>query len=200
MITRSTIIDILLKADKWELFKLNPHQFIEKTIKIFNSVKRELIVDGIKYEKIDDYYEQSQFEVEKEEDALVGYLEKNAVATRDEDPRSLYTHVLYDSDIEKDFVERLENDEEVRLYVKLPGWFTVDTPLGGYNPDWAILMEKEDIKKLYFVVETKGSLEDDDLRRRERDKIRCAKKHFKVLESDVVYEVATDFDEVKDMM
>ena len=61
-------------------------------------------------------------------------------------------------------------------------------------------MEKEDIKKLYFVVETKGSLEDDDLRRRERDKIRCAKKHFKVLESDVVYEVATDFDEVKDMM
>ena len=200
MITRSTIIDILLKADKWELFKLNPHQFIEKTIKIFNSAKRELIVDGIKYEKIDDYYEQSQFEVEKEEDALVGYLEKNAVATRDEDPRSLYTHVLYDSDIEKDFVERLENDEEVRLYVKLPGWFTVDTPLGGYNPDWAILMEKEDIKKLYFVVETKGSLEDDDLRRRERDKIRCAKKHFKVLESDVVYEVATDFDEVKDMM
>lgn len=200
MITRSTIIDILLKADKWELFKLNPHQFIEKTIKIFNSVKRELIVDGIKYEKIDDYYEQSQFEVEKEEDALVGYLEKNAVATRDEDPRSLYTHVLYDSDIEKDFVERLENDEEVRLYVKLPGWFTVDTPLGGYNPDWAILMEKDDVKKLYFVVETKGSLEDDDLRRRERDKIRCAKKHFKVLESDVVYEVATDFDEVKDMM
>ena len=200
MITRSTIIDILLKADKWELFKLNPHQFIEKTIKIFNSAKRELIVDGIKYEKIDDYYEQSQFEVEKEEDALVGYLEKNAVATRDEDPRSLYTHVLYDSDIEKDFVERLENDEEVKLYVKLPGWFTVDTPLGGYNPDWAILMEKEDIKKLYFVVETKGSLEDDDLRRRERDKIRCAKKHFKVLESDVVYEVATDFDEVKDMM
>ena len=200
MITRSTIIDILLKADKWELFKLNPHQFIEKTIKIFNSVKRELIVDGIKYEKIDDYYEQSQFEVEKEEDALVGYLEKNAVATRDEDPRSLYTHVLYDSDIEKDFVDRLENDEEVRLYVKLPGWFTVDTPLGGYNPDWAILMEKDDIKKLYFVVETKGSLEDDDLRRRERDKIRCAKKHFKVLESDVVYEVATDFDEVKDMM
>ncbi len=135
------------------------------------------------------------------------------MATRDEDPRSLYTHVLYDSDIEKDFVERLENDEEVRLYVKLPGWFTVDTPLGGYNPDWAILMEKDDIKKLYFVVETKGSLQDDDLRRRvetkgslqdddlrrrERDKIRCARKHFKVLESGVSYEVATDFDEIKD--
>ncbi|MEG1410092.1 MAG: DEAD/DEAH box helicase family protein [Terrisporobacter sp.] len=198
MITRSTIIDILLKADKWELFKLNPHQFIEKTIKIFNSVKRDLIVDGIKYEKIDDYYEQSQFEVEKEEDALVGYLEKNAIATSDEDPRSLFNYVVYDSDVEKDFVERLEKDEEVRLYVKLPGWFTVDTPLGGYNPDWAILMERDDVKKLYFVVETKGSLEDDDLRRREKDKIRCAKKHFKVLESDIRYEVATDFDEVKD--
>lgn len=200
MITRSTIIDILLKADKWELFKLNPHQFIEKTIKIFNSVKRELIVDGIKYEKIDDCYEQSQFEVEKEEDALIGYLEKNAIATSDEDPRSLYTHVLYDSGVERDFVERLEKDEEVKLYVKLPGWFTVDTPLGGYNPDWAILMEKDDVKKLYFIIETKGSLEDDDLRRREKDKIRCAKKHFKVLESDVLYEVATDFDDVKGMM
>lgn len=200
MITRSTIIDVLLKADKWELFKLNPHQFIENTIKIFNSVKRELIVDGIKYEKIDDYYERSQFEVEKDEDALVGYLEKNAIATSDENPRSLYTHVLYDSGVERDFVERLEDDEEVKLYVKLPGWFEVDTPLGGYNPDWAILMEKDDIKKLYFVVETKGSLEDDDLRRREKAKIRCAKKHFKVLESDVIYEVATDFDEVKDMM
>lgn len=198
MITRSTIIDILLKADKWELFKLNPHQFIEKTIKIFNSVKRELIVDGIKYEKIDDCYEQSQFEVEKEEDALIGYLEKNAIATKDENPRSLYTHVLYDSGVERDFVERLEDDEEVKLYVKLPGWFTIDTPLGGYNPDWAILMEKDDVKKLYFVIETKGSLEDDDLRRREKDKIRCAKKHFKVLESDVRYEVATDLDIVKD--
>lgn len=198
MITRSTIIDILIKADKWELFKLNPHQFIEKTIKIFNSVKRDLIVDGIKYEKIDDYYKQSQFEVEKDEDALVGYLEKNAIPTSDEDPRSLYSHILYDSDVEKDFVERLEKDEEVKLYVKLPGWFTVDTPLGGYNPDWAILMEKDDVKKLYFVVETKGSLEDDDLRRRERDKIRCAKKHFKVLESNVRYEVATDFNEIKD--
>lgn len=198
MITRSTIIDILLKADKWELFKLNPHQFIGKTIKIFNSVKRELIVDGIKYEKIDDCYEQSQFEVEKEEDALIGYLEKNAIATKDENPRSLYTHVLYDSGVERDFVERLEDDEEVKLYVKLPGWFTIDTPLGGYNPDWAILMEKDDVKKLYFVIETKGSLEDDDLRRREKDKIRCAKKHFKVLESDVRYEVATDLDIVKD--
>lgn len=200
MITRSTIIDILLKADKWELFKLNPYQFIEKTIKIFNSVKRELIVDGIKYEKIDDYYEQTQFEVEKDEDALVGYLERNAIVTSDENPRSLYSHILYDSDVEKDFVERLEKDEEVKVYVKLPGWFEVDTPLGGYNPDWAILMEKDDVKKLYFVVETKGSLEDDDLRRRERDKIRCAKKHFKVLESDVIYDVATDFDEVKNMM
>lgn len=198
MITRSTIIDILLKADKWELFKLNPHQFIENIINIFNSVKRELIVEGIKYEKIDDYYQQSQFEVDKDEDTLVGYLEKNAIATSNENPRSLYTHVLYDSGVERDFVERLENDEEVKLYVKLPSWFTVDTPFGGYNPDWAILMEKDDVKNLYFVIETKGSLEEDDLRIREKDKIRCAKKHFKVLESGVSYKVATNFDGIKD--
>lgn len=198
MITRSTIIDILLKADKWELFKLNPYQFIEKTIKIFNSVKRELIVDGIKYEKIDDNYKQSQFEINKDEDALVGYLEKNVISTRDDNPKSLYTHVLYDSIVEKDFAYRLEKDEEVKLYMKLPAWFTVDTPLGKYNPDWAILMEQDDTKKLYFIVETKGSIEDEDLKQREKDKIRCAKKHFKALESDVVYEVATDFDYIKD--
>lgn len=82
--------------------------------------------------------------------------------------------------------------------MKLPAWFTVDTPLGKYNPDWAILMEQDDTKKLYFIVETKGSIEDEDLKQREKDKIRCAKKHFKALESDVVYEVATDFDYIKD--
>lgn len=198
MITRSTIIDILIKADKWDLFKLNPHQFIKKIIKIFNSVKREIIVEGIKYEKINDNYLQSQLNIESDEDAIIGYLEKNAIATKDDDAKSLYTHILYDSDVEKEFVKRLEKDEYVKLYVKLPGWFVVDTPVGDYNPDWAILMDKDGEKKLYFVVETKGSLEDEDLRGREKSKIRCAKKHFNALESGVQYEVATDFDEIKE--
>ncbi|HBF0342408.1 hypothetical protein GSQ33_03505 [Clostridioides difficile] len=196
MITRYTIIHILLKANKWDLFKLNPNQFIEKTIKIFNSAKRELIVDEIKYEKVDDYYHKSQFEIEK--DILIGYLKKNAIATSEENQKSLYNYILYDSYIEKKFAEKLEKDEEVKVYVKLPSWFEIDTPIGGYNPDWAIPMEENDIKKLYFVVETKGSLDDDDLRKRERDKINCAKEHFKALESGIRYVVETDFDDIKE--
>ncbi|EGT4046754.1 hypothetical protein ERM65_02070 [Clostridioides difficile] len=110
----------------------------------------------------------------------------------------MYNYILYDSYIEKKFAEKLEKDKEVKVYVKLPSWFEIDTPIGGYNPDWAILMEENDIKKLYFVVETKGSLEDDDLRKRERDKINCAKEHFKALESGIRYVVATDLDDIKE--
>ncbi|MCP8339393.1 ATP-dependent zinc metalloprotease FtsH [Clostridioides difficile] len=101
-------------------------------------------------------------------------------------------------EVEEQLTIKLEKDEEVKVYVKLPSWFEIDTPIGGYNPDWAIPMEENDIKKLYFVVETKGSLDDDDLRKRERDKINCAKEHFKALESGIRYVVETDFDDIKE--
>jgi type III restriction enzyme len=94
----------------------------------------------------------------------------------------VYEQVVYDSSgVERTFAEELEKNEAVKVYAKLPGWFKVPTPLGTYNPDWAVLVERDGTERLYFVVETKSSLFDDDLRNREGAKIECGKAHFKAL-------------------
>ena len=109
--------------------------------------------------------------------------------------------MAYDSgSVEKKFAEKLEENEAVKVYAKLPSWFRVPTPLGTYNPDWAVLMEVDGMEKLYFVVETKGSLFDEDLRGKERAKIKCGKAHFEALaigENPASYLVAQ---QVKDLM
>lgn len=92
--------------------------------------------------------------------------------------KSVYEQVVYDMGTEKAFAEQLEFNTDVKVYAKLPGWFTVPTPLGSYNPDWAILIEKDGTERLYFVVETKSSLFADDLRDRENAKIKCGERHF----------------------
>ena len=109
---------------------------------------------------------------------MTGYL-KNMVAVN----RSVHEYVVYDSGgIEKSFAEDLEKNAAVKVYAKLPGWFEIKTPLGGYNPDWAILIEDtEGHERLYFVVETKSSLFSDDLRDKEGAKIECGKAHFAAL-------------------
>ena len=132
-------------------------------------------MDGIKYQRIGDeyYYAQELFEQEE----LTGYL-KNMVASE----KSVYEQVVYDSGtVEKPFAEQLEHNEAVKVYAKLPGWFKVPTPLGTYNPDWAVLVEKDGAERLYFVVETKSSLFTEDLRDKEGAKIACGKAHFKAL-------------------
>ncbi|MGU9347596.1 restriction endonuclease [Clostridium perfringens] len=194
MLTRAVIIDILIKADKWDLFRMNPHQFIENVAKILNSKKKEVMVKGVEYFKIDEIYSAERFEKD-DEDPLIGYLKRNAVQIDEDNSPSLYNYVVCDSDTEKHFVEQLEKDENVKLYIKLPGWFLIETPFGNYNPDWAILMEKDDIKKLYFVAETKGSLNKEDLRAKEDSKIKCARKHFKLL-NEVEYDVVTSLSEI----
>jgi type III restriction enzyme len=96
--------------------------------------------------------------------------------------KSVHEHVIYDSSgVERTFAEQLEKNEAVKVYAKLPGWFQVPTPLGSYNPDWAMLVEKDGTERLYFVVETKSSLFTDDLRDRESAKIQCGEAHFKAL-------------------
>jgi type III restriction enzyme len=107
----------------------------------------------------------------------VGYLTNMLRDTK----RSIYEHVVYDSATERDFADALEKDDDVVLYAKLPGWFKVPTPLGTYNPDWAVLVNKDGTRRLYFVVETKSSLFTDDLRNKESAKIECGKAHFKAL-------------------
>jgi len=183
-LTRKTIAHILTESPRLNDFKRNPQQFIELAAEAINRCKRLALVDGIKYQRLgeDEFYAQELFETEE----LTGYL-KNLV---EDTQKSVYQHVVYDSSIERDFAEALEKNEAVKVYAKLPGWFKVPTPLGTYNPDWAVLIERDGQERLYFVVETKSSLFEEDLRDREGGKIKCGSAHFKALalgESPAVY-------------
>lgn len=138
----------------------------------------KVMVDGIKYQKLSetDIWAQSLFESAE----LIGYLksasdEGNLVETRS---RGLYDYVIYDSEVERAFAEELEKSADVKLFAKLPGWFTIPTPLGTYNPDWAVVLEKEGEERLYFVVETKGTDQAGKISDEQNMKIECGKAHF----------------------
>ena len=175
-LTRRSLVGILTQSVRLDDFKKNPQQFIDLVANAINHAKRKAIVDGIKYQRIGEeaYYAQELFDQQE----LMGYL-KNMLAAN----KSVHEYVVYDaSSVEKGFAEDLESNDAVKLYAKLPGWFRVPTPLGSYNPDWAVLVEKDGAEKLYFVVETKASLFDEDLRGKEDGKIQCGKAHFKALD------------------
>ena len=174
-LTRRSLIAILTGTGRLEEFKRNPQQFIELTAQVINRCKRLALVDGIKYQKVgnEHFYAQELFA----DNELTGYLRNMLQGAR----RSIHQHVICDSDTERTFAEALEKNEDVVLYAKLPGWFKVPTPLGAYNPDWAILLEHGGAQRLYFVIETKSSLFTDDLRDKESAKIECGKAHFAAL-------------------
>ncbi|UXB25803.1 DEAD/DEAH box helicase family protein [Stenotrophomonas maltophilia] len=174
-LTRRTIVSILTGSGRLDDFKRNPQQFIELTAETINRCKRLALVDGIKYQKLGDQRIYAQELFEKEE--LTGYLKNMLLDTQ----KSIYEHVVYDSTTERDFADGLEKNDAIKLYAKLPGWFKVPTPLGTYNPDWAVLVEEDGTQHLYFVVETKSSLFTDDLRDKESAKIECGKAHFTAL-------------------
>ena len=184
-LTRRTIYKILLYSDRLKDFKTNPQKFIELVADVINHRKELTIVDGIKYQRLGDehYYAQEMFSHKE----LTGYLE-NIIDVE----KSVYKQVVWDSKVESNFINQLENNSAIKVYTKLPRWFTVTTPLGSYNPDWAVLVEQEDIERLYFIVETKGDIA--NLRPTEQAKIECGKKHFKALKSDAKFLVAKNFD------
>jgi type III restriction enzyme len=174
-LTRRSIVKILIESQRLNDFKRNPQEFIDLAAEAINRSKRLALVDGIRYQRLGDeyYYAQELFEQEE----LTGYL-KNTLEAQ----KSVYERVVYDSaGIERTFAEDLEANESVKVYAKLPGWFKVPTPLGTYNPDWAVLVEDDGAERLYFVVETKGSEWWDDLRHKEGGKIKCGEKHFAAL-------------------
>lgn len=173
-LTRRSIHRILVESGRLDDFKRNPQQFIELATTIINRSKRMALVDGIKYQRIgdDEYYAQQLFETEE----LTGYLKSMMDAQK-----SVHEQVIYQSDPEQTFAEELEKNEAIKVYAKLPGWFRVPTPLGPYNPDWAVLVEKDGAERLFFVVETKSSLLTDDLRDKETAKIKCGEAHFEAL-------------------
>lgn len=178
-LTRRSIGRILSGSRRLDDFKRNPQQFIDLAGDAINRCKRLALVDGIKYQRLGDdiYYAQELFEQEE----LTGYLKNMLMDTE----KSVFEHVVYDSEIERGFADQLEKNDSIKVYAKLPGWFKVPTPLGSYNPDWAVLVEKDGTERLYFVVETKGSLFDDDLRDKESAKIKCGEAHFHALAAGV---------------
>ena len=191
-LTRRSLYRILVESRRLDEFKRNPQAFIEIASEAINRCKRLAVVDGIKYQRIGDhaYYAQELFE-EKE---LSGYLKNMREATK-----SIYEKVVYDSAPEAEFADELERNSAIKLYAKLPGWFQVPTPLGSYNPDWAVLVEVDDQEKLYFVVETKSELYADEFRDRERAKMDCGKAHFEALsvhEERARYVVARNLNDV----
>ena len=191
-LTRRSICRILVESQRLADFKHNPQQFIELAAQTINSCKQRALVDGIKYRRIGDdaYFAQELFEQEE----LTGYL-RNILPSE----KSVHESVIYESNTEARFADDLENNAAVKLYAKLPGWFQVPTPLGSYNPDWAILVDSDEGERLYCVVETKGSTLLDDLRLSESAKIKCGKAHFTALaigENPAQYEIATSVDQL----
>ena len=191
-LTRRSIQRILSGSRRLNDFRRNPQQFIELAAQAINHCKRQALVDGIKYQRLGEqsYYAQELFQTEE----LIGYLKNMRDANK-----SVYEKIIYESDTEARFADQLEKNTAVKVYAKLPGWFTVPTPLGGYNPDWAVLIDSDDGERLYFVVETKGSTLVDDLRGVEYAKIECGRAHFDALrvgESPARYDVATSVDDL----
>jgi type III restriction enzyme len=165
---------VLSDANRLDDFKRNPQEFIALAADAINRSKRLVLVDGIKYQRLGDehFFAQELFENEE----LTGYL-KNLMDVK----KSVHEQIVYDSDTERTFADQLEKNGAIKVYTKLPGWFTVPTPLGDYNPDWAVLVEEDGAERLYFVVETKSSAFLDDLRKAEEAKVKCGEAHFDAL-------------------
>lgn len=188
---RKTLIQILKDSDTLSDFKRNPQTYMMEAARIINAAKRMAMVDGVKYEKLagDEVYEQSLFlkaEIETYSDSIVPVSNN----------RSPYDHIVVDSTVEREFAEACEKDSNVKFYIKLPSEFKIKTPLGMYNPDWALALEKDGKDHLYFIVETKGSIAAEDLRPTELAKIRCGEKHFKAIKTGITFKKATALQEI----
>ena len=183
-LTRGTLVRILKQSGRLAEFLVNPQKFMDAVAAILRREMNRLIIDGIKYERI----EGEEFEMRRfETDEILSYLNN-----RLEVKKSVYDAVVYDSEIERQFAERLDEREDIRLFVKLPWWFKIETPIGDYNPDWAIV--KHDNSVLYLARETKGTKDFEKLRNAEADKIRCGRRHFEALAVD--FSVVTSASEI----
>lgn len=192
LIKKATVAKILTESGRIQDFLNNPQAFTEKCLEIVRRNRHALAIDGIKYVKLagQEYYAQEIFDSSE----LVANLDKNAVAVN----RSVYDYIIYDSStIEKPFAKALDDDPDVKMFFKIPDRFKIDTPIGTYNPDWAVYLDRDGEQKLYFILETKGTDNLFDLRNPERLKIHCGMEHFKALQNDVEMKVATKWKEVK---
>lgn len=175
-LTRRTLVDILVGSGRIDEFSINPQKFMDQTSAIIKHQLHRLMIDGIKYEKItvgDTEWNMQLFQDEEVLSYLHNRLDVN---------HSVYDAVVYDSDIERKFAEDLDAREDIKLFVKLPSWFKIETPIGTYNPDWAVVKYNENT--IYLVRETKSTKDFEKLRNSEADKIRCGRRHFEALGTD----------------
>ena len=186
-LTRHTIIAILQKIEPkiFALYQYNPEEFIRKACNLINEEKAATIIDGITYNKTEDKFDNEIFTINN----IGGRIGDNAFEVK----KHIYDFLITDSENERKFAEELESGE-VKVYAKLPNGFKIPTPVGNYNPDWAIVLENKDFKYIYFIAETKGSMSTTELRGVEKAKIECAKKHFQAICKDnVKYDVVDSY-------
>ena len=194
-LTRHTVVQILTGIQKavFDQFKDNPEEFILKAAQLINDEKATAIIQHITYHCLDDRYDTSIFT----EPTIKGKLGDNAIKTK----KHLYDYLVSDSQTERDFAQEMDAAHEVAVYVKLPGGFYISTPVGRYNPDWAIAFYEGTVKHIYFVAETKGSMQSMQLREIEKSKIHCAREHFRAINGgDVVYEVVDSYEALLGLM
>lgn len=190
-LTRKAVIQILTGINKntFDQFKYNPEEFILKASQLINDQKATAIIEHITYSAINDHYGTDVFT----EPTIKGKLGTNAMKAK----KHLYDHIVYDSTNEREFATELDISRDVAVYVKLPDGFYISTPVGHYNPDWAIAFYEGKVKHIYFVAETKGSLDTlhfNHITPTEQAKIDCARKHFQAIsDGSVVYDVVDNY-------
>lgn len=194
-LTRKAVIQILqgIRPATFNQFKNNPEEFIIKAAALMNDEKATAIIEHITYDVMDDKYSTNVFT----DTTIKGRLGVNAMKAK----KHLYDHIVYDSSNEQAFATELDTNTNVAVYVKLPDGFYISTPVGHYNPDWAIAFYEGTVKHIYFVAETKGSMNSMQLRLIEESKIHCAKEHFKAISNgEVVYDVVDSYKTLLDMV
>ncbi|MGO4996887.1 type III restriction-modification system endonuclease [Oribacterium sp. Sow4_G1_1] len=194
-LTRKAVIQILkgIQPSVFNQFKDNPEEFIMKAAALINDEKATAIIEHITYDVMDDHYGTDVFT----DPTIKGRLGVNAMKAK----KHLYDHIVYDSSNEQKFATELDTNTNVAVYVKLPDGFYISTPVGHYNPDWAIAFYEGTVKHIYFVAETKGSMNSMQLRLIEESKIHCAREHFKAISNgEVVYDVVDSYQSLLELV
>lgn len=189
-LTRQTIYEIISKTKNLDLIFVNPQEFTQSVINIIKGTLQEFLINGIKYIELNDFWKMELF---GNLDAYEEYV------IPDNKEKTIYDGTIWDSEGERDFAKALEESDKVKLFIKLPPWFLVETPIGEYNPDWAIVLEERDLQgkikeKLYLIRETKFVENLENLRPSEKQKIKCAEEHFKTI--DVDFGTVKNFQEI----
>lgn len=196
-LTRKTVVAILkgISPVRFAMFKLNPEEFISNVSRLINEEKATMIVDDITYNQTDGTYDSSIFTAEKNKDFSKAYLAKKNVQDY------VFADGTAEKSVERKFAEDMDLDDKVVVYAKLPRGFQIPTPVGNYAPDWAIAFQKGTVKHIFFVAETKGTMESLNLRPIEQAKISCAKKLFNNLSTkDVVYHDVDSYQSLLNIM